>query len=337
MHLKQWIEACIICATLLATPAAFAQNQPLQQGSQAADQPLAEIQQLIDQGYKAEAQRKLQALLKHDAKQYQAWFLLGVVEAEQQHYPKAVHAFRQVVALQPQLAEPHNNLAVIFDELGDYTAAIEELKASLKLNPDYLTARQNIGDLYIKLAADAYRQVLERSDRPELRARYARLLKVRAEVESNHPAPTYQPKKTAKAQPSQRHAVAAAAPEPAANHSATASPEAAIKQAIEAWRKAWSEQQIDAYFAAYADGFKGRKFRTRARWEAYKRRVILQRKYIHIRIDHLHIRHAAHGIIKATFVQHYRSNAYNGDDRKELWFARQHGSWRITREITLAK
>jgi len=140
---------------------------------------ISDARSLIEHGRDNDAIGVLGRLVKSSPKDFQAWFLLGVTQAKQRRFHDAVISFGKVAALQPKLAEPHNNLAVIYNELGDFRAAVKELEASLQLKPDYATAHENIGDLYVKLAADAYRKALDAGDRPALRQRYDRLLHIR--------------------------------------------------------------------------------------------------------------------------------------------------------------
>jgi len=147
--------------------------------AQSALPSISDARALIEQGQDNDAIGALGQLLKNSPDNFQAWFLLGVTQAKQRRFHDAVLSFGKVVALQPKLAEPHNNLAVIYNELGDFRAAVKELEASLKLKPDYATAHENIGDLYVKLAADAYRKALKKDGRPALRQRYDRLLHIR--------------------------------------------------------------------------------------------------------------------------------------------------------------
>jgi len=161
-----------LLALLLFHSSAYAADQT-------APPTLVEARSLVEQGNDADAITALQQLVGQVPARFQAWFLLGVTQARQRRFHDAIDAFNKVIALQPQLAEPHNNLAVIYNELGDYRAAVRELEASLKLKPDYTTAQENIGDLYVKLAADAYRKALERDARPNLRQRYEHLLHIR--------------------------------------------------------------------------------------------------------------------------------------------------------------
>ena len=59
----------------------------------------------------------------------------------------------------PELAEPHNNLGVIYASKGDYPNAKASLDAALRANPNYAAAHENMGDLLLNMA----RQSSERS------------------------------------------------------------------------------------------------------------------------------------------------------------------------------
>jgi len=164
---------------LICSGYAIAEPAVEQTAAQPATLSISAAHSLLDQGREAEAIGVLEQLVKNTPTDFQAWFLLGVTQAKERRFHDAVASFGKVVALQPKLAEPHNNLAVIYNELGDFRAAVKELEASLKLKPDYATAHENIGDLYVKLAADSYRKALKEGGRPALRQRYNRLLHIR--------------------------------------------------------------------------------------------------------------------------------------------------------------
>lgn len=133
----------------------------------------------IEAGRTEIALGSLQGIIKQRPGAYQAWFLIGVAHARQQQFHQAIEAFQHVIELNPLLAEPHNNLAVIYNELGDVRAAVSELEQSLKKRPDYAIVEENIADLYVKLALKNYRNALEKEPREGLEKRYMRLLQVR--------------------------------------------------------------------------------------------------------------------------------------------------------------
>ena len=47
----------------------------------------------------------------------------------------------------PSCAEPHNNLAALYAAAGDYGKARAELEETIRLNPDYAPAHENLGDV----------------------------------------------------------------------------------------------------------------------------------------------------------------------------------------------
>jgi tetratricopeptide (TPR) repeat protein len=160
------IPVVLICTALLSMQLAGAAHAGTGADGPGAGDPIAALQQQ----------------LQRHPDDFQAWFRLGVTQAKARRFHDAIASFGKVIELQPKLAEPHNNLAVIYNELGDYRAAVRELEASLQLKPDYATAHENIGDLYVKLAADAYRKALATDVSPALRRRYERLLHIRDEA-----------------------------------------------------------------------------------------------------------------------------------------------------------
>jgi len=313
---------------------------------------------LIAQGRDADAIARLQQLTSTSPDHFQAWFLLGVTQARQRQFHDAIVSFGQVVKLQPKLAEPHNNLAVIYNELGDFRAAVRELEASLKLKPDYTTAQENIGDLYVKLAAEAYRRVLAKDDSPRLRQRYERLLHIR-DIQKPALASTAAPKPVQQPSVEAQHTVSEAVASKSASADTmekklaaeksgdvvlkskapkTANTEDDIRAAlrvVEAWRSAWSRQDVQAYFTAYSPAFVfGERFETRQQWQHYKRRVITKRSFIMVTLENLKAKILPNGEIEVVFLQHFRSDSFNSDDIKALLLRQTKDGWKIIHEIS---
>jgi Flp pilus assembly protein TadD len=85
-----------------------------------------------------------------------ARFLRGVILTEQKKFPEAEQAFTELTQDFPEMAEPYNNLAVIRAARGDYEGARLLLEAATRANPGYTTAYENLGDVYVALAAQAF-------------------------------------------------------------------------------------------------------------------------------------------------------------------------------------
>jgi len=312
------------------------------------DPSMGSIQSLIEQGDVSAAVNKMQQLVKSEPKNYQAWFLLGVNQAEQGQYDDAIQSFHHVIKLQPSLAEPHNNLAVIYNETGNYRAAVDELEVSLTLKPGYLTAQENVGDLYVKLAADAYRKVLAKKQSPVLQQRYKRLLSVRADIPVVSPEPAVQKaveKSTVIATVSPvvpMKVIEGAEVKDVKAESAVALVSTDLRQskqqvlrAVEVWRVAWSNKDLPAYFAAYSDEFQhGQKFVSFAKWKDYKTWAMRKREFIKENVENIVATALAENVIKVQFLQHFRSDSFNNDNDKEMLFRKSVDGWKIIYEAS---
>lgn len=89
-----------------------------------------------------------------------ARFVRGVILAELKRTPEAVTTFTLLTQDFPEMAEPYNNLAVIYASQGEYERARYALEQALRANPSYATAYENLGDVYVALAMQAYQKSL---------------------------------------------------------------------------------------------------------------------------------------------------------------------------------
>lgn len=66
----------------------------------------------------------------------------------------------------PELAEPHNNLGVLYAAQGDYPRAKESFEAALRANPVYPEALENMGDLWVNMARQSYERARLTAPKP---------------------------------------------------------------------------------------------------------------------------------------------------------------------------
>lgn len=116
----------------------------------------AEVRQLLRDGQTTEAGVKLDQYLALKPRDPQLRFLKGVMLAERQQTAEAIEVFLALTADYPELAEPYNNLAVLYAGQGQYDKARVALEAAIRGNPGYATAYENLGDVYARLAVQAY-------------------------------------------------------------------------------------------------------------------------------------------------------------------------------------
>ena len=72
----------------------------------------------------------------------------------------ALQAYLDLTREYPELAEPFNNLGVIYASKGDYPNAKAALDNALRANPKYAAAHENMGDLLVNMARQSYEQSL---------------------------------------------------------------------------------------------------------------------------------------------------------------------------------
>jgi tetratricopeptide (TPR) repeat protein len=72
----------------------------------------------------------------------------------------ALQVYQSLTQEYPELAEPHNNLGVLYAAKGDYPSAKASLDAALRANPNYPDALENMGDLLVNMARQSYERAL---------------------------------------------------------------------------------------------------------------------------------------------------------------------------------
>lgn len=121
---------------------------------------LSEVTRLNHAGQSTAALERADRYLATHPKDAQMRFLKSVVLADLGRSVDASALLLQLVQDYPELAEPHNNLAALYAAAGDYGRARAELEETLRLNPAYAPAYENLGDIHVLLAGQAYAKAL---------------------------------------------------------------------------------------------------------------------------------------------------------------------------------
>lgn len=119
----------------------------------------------------------LDALLESNPRDLEALYYQGLLKLQQDDLHGAEDAFNQVLEYYPEVAEAANNLALAQARMGQYNSARISLQRAIALDPDFAAANANLGDLYVRMAVEAYRKAGEGyQDDPEAtRANAAKL------------------------------------------------------------------------------------------------------------------------------------------------------------------
>ena len=122
---------------------------------------LSDVQRLHYAGQTTAALQLAERALQARPSDPQLRFMKGVMLADAQRVAEARAVFEKLTDDYPDLAEPYNNLAALYARAGDYPRARATLEQALRTNPGYATAHENLGDVYVALAAQAYARTLQ--------------------------------------------------------------------------------------------------------------------------------------------------------------------------------
>lgn len=315
---------------------------------------LKDISQLLTQGQHAQALDKINAYLASKPRDISGQFLKGVILAEQNKSADAIKIFSGITEKHPELPEPYNNLAVLYAEQGQYDKARQSLEKAIKTHPSYATAHENLGDIYAKMASDAYDKALQ-LDRNNARAQ-TKLSMVKELFTSSSiapaPAKTEEPAKVATTPVVAPPVVAPPAPpvvspppkpvevkakppmkeKPIEPPEPKVDAEQAVKDAVDKWASAWSARDVGSYLACYAEDFKTPNGESRSEWEKTRKERI--RKPASIQVEVLNPKVEVDGNrATVTFNQSYRAGGNSKRTSKTLQLRKSGEKWLITREL----
>ena len=136
-------------------------SSPQVDGSQT--QALLQTRELIELG-KYEAANAVIIVRLNDKPRDAQWrYLEALLKAEMGLFMKnkdmldtAVFLFERLSEEFPELPEPYNNLAVLYNKMGQKQKAIKSFKLAILNNPNYSLAYENLADLYLFLARETY-------------------------------------------------------------------------------------------------------------------------------------------------------------------------------------
>ena len=129
--------------------------------SLASAQTLPDVQRLMKEGQTPQALEKVDAYIASKPKDPQGRFMRGLVLTEMGRTADAIAVFTKLTEDFPELPEPYNNLAVLYAQQKQYDKARTALEMAIRTHPSYSIAHENLGDVYAKLASQAYDKALQ--------------------------------------------------------------------------------------------------------------------------------------------------------------------------------
>ena len=120
-----------------------------------------DVSSLAKSGKTAEAIAKADQYLGSNPRDPQMRFLKGVAQSQAGDLTAATATFEALIEEYPELPEPYNNLAGIYASQTQLDKARSALEMAVRNNPNYAVAHENLGDIYARLAHDAYQRSLQ--------------------------------------------------------------------------------------------------------------------------------------------------------------------------------
>jgi len=312
---------------------------------------LQDIDHLLKQGQHAQALERVNRYLAQNPSDAQARFKKGLILAEQNNVAEAIEVFVKLSQDYPKLPEPHNNLAVLYASQGQYEKARQQLEMSIRTDPRFATAYENLGDVYTKLASQAYDKALQLDSSNSAAKNKLSLIRdllitsetrpsavaIASAGKTADPAPppamATTPKKSAtEVKPTAARAESAAAKPAEKQARAQDGNTEAVLQTVLAWAGAWSKKNVESYLAFYAQDFKTPKGEDRLQWEASRRERIAKPKKIEVVIESPKVTFKDDSSAVVNFRQIYRSDSLKISGGKTLVLVRRDGRWQIQQE-----
>ncbi|MCF7696075.1 tetratricopeptide repeat protein [Mycetohabitans rhizoxinica] len=117
-----------------------------------------EIDAAIVQHDWAGALTRLDERVRSHPRDAQARFKRANVLAQLGRDDDAMAAYTALTQTYPELPEPYNNLAALYVKRGKLDEARVVLETALRASPGYALAQANLGDIYLRLAAESFKR-----------------------------------------------------------------------------------------------------------------------------------------------------------------------------------
>ena len=116
----------------------------------------SDIEKLVKAKKYPEAIEGIDKQLNKTPGNVQLRYIKARLQIEMRQWEAARKTLIEITQQFPELPEPYNNLAALASNQGNWMEARDYLELALKLRPSYTVASANLGEVYIRLAVQAY-------------------------------------------------------------------------------------------------------------------------------------------------------------------------------------
>ena len=280
---------------------------------------IKEIKLLLKNGKYKIAENIINGAIEENLNNPEILFYKGIIETNLGKTNQAIDTFRGLTERFPELPEPFNNLAVLYAEKGQFRLAKEILEQAIKTNPSYLTAHINLGDIFTKMASEAYNKALEID-----KSNNIAITKLSMITQLFNYNPNTKNTVIKSIEAIEKIKIVKLSKKELKKN---------ILNLIENWKASWENKDMENYLNSYSSDFIYPNDMTRSEWEKYRANRILSKKLISISISNMKLKFKEEKII-ATFNQNYISGKLNQTSIKSLIFIEEDGRWLIFQETS---
>jgi tetratricopeptide (TPR) repeat protein len=346
-----FVERARLLLQSFAVAAALLTGLPAQAG------PLEDASQSLKAGQHAKALDLVNKHLAGQPRDARGRFLKGLILTGMNRQGDAIAIFKKLTEDYPELPEPYNNLAVIYAQQKQYDKARDALEQAIRTHPAYATAHENLGDIYSRLASQAYGKALQidssnapaqtklalindlvGTDKPAgaLAPAVAPALTVLAGTKPAEPAkpvPDIAKPAAPETKPAEPKPVPAPAPAPASAEVKPANLEGEITATIDDWLAAWSKKDVKRYLGYYGRDFTIPGKASRKDWETERTLKVGKPGKIEVSRGKLTVKLNGQDKATASFRQSYVSASFKATSNKTLHLVKRDGKWQIQQEL----
>ncbi|MEI7429322.1 MAG: tetratricopeptide repeat protein [Betaproteobacteria bacterium] len=347
--------SAILTSLVLCISVSFANAQA---NNQTNPQAVPEIQRLMKQGQMSQAMEKVEILISAKPREAQGRFLKGLILTETGRQSDAIAVFTKLTEDFPELPEPYNNLAVLYAQQKQYDRARAALEMAIRTHPSYSIAHENLGDVYSKLASQAYDKALQLDSSNAATQTKLSMIK---ELISTSSKPGTKPAASTRTEPEPVKLAVAEQPKSAPVKAVEKAPETVTKptetkaqpateakppvdktpiisnneadvaKALQGWAHAWSSKDVKTYLNFYASDFQTPNGMARKAWETERTQRIDKPGKLQVSVDDIKVSLVGD---KATvrFRQHYTSSTLKTSASKTVIFVKSGNKWLIQQE-----
>ncbi|MDB4042434.1 tetratricopeptide repeat protein [Methylophilaceae bacterium] len=257
---------------------------------------------------------EIDLLLESDSNNHNLLFLRAVTLTKLEQKDLAIKTYISLIEKFPKLPEPYNNLAVLYAEQNKLLEAKQILEKALKTNNSYSIAHINLGDVYTRMASDAYRKAFELDESPVANNK----LQLINELFSYSPN-------------MQRNDLV-----DTASKSEIKSKEqklADLALFVERWKTSWEDKDLETYFSSYSKYFKVKGDINYKDWKRTRTEKIINKKEINIQLTKIKYKFKE-GLWFINMSQAYNSGNYSDKENKTLVIINESGDYKIIEENT---